>query len=170
MSTQVVFTEQAAELDHPIAVKLYDSNHIPGFNRGGLADMGEYLRKQGRYGDDILLHITPEEFRELKKVWGEPTINPATGLPEFFLGKIFKAVKKVVKAPFKIMKKQVDRVASFSKRLLKNPIFQKIAPIAMGIFLPGIGGLLAQARSPAHRPRLHPRLEKPPLLHQSVNA
>jgi hypothetical protein len=55
-------------------------------------------------------------------MWGEPDINPNTGLPEYgFLSKIWKKVKKVV------------------KKVVKSKIFQVLAPIALSIFAPGLG-------------------------------
>ena len=52
---------------------------------GGLADVAAYLASQGRNGDSILAHITPGEARLLQSRGGSGSINPATGLPEFFL-------------------------------------------------------------------------------------
>lgn len=43
------------------------------------------LQKKGRYGDTILAHINPQEAMLLKLAGGSGTINPDTGLPEFFL-------------------------------------------------------------------------------------
>jgi hypothetical protein len=84
---------------------------------GGLADMAKYLAAQGRNGDSILAHITPAEARLLKSMGGSGTINPATGLPEFFLKKLFKGVKKAV------------------KKILKNPIVRVIATVALATVL-----------------------------------
>jgi hypothetical protein len=42
------------------------------------------LASLGRYGDTMLAHITPEEAAFLKSMGGSGTINPQTGLPEFF--------------------------------------------------------------------------------------
>lgn len=67
------------------------------FNQGGLASAAEYLRRQGRNGDTMLAHITPQEAQMLKRMGGSGTINPRTGLPEFFLKKLFKAVTKPIK-------------------------------------------------------------------------
>ena len=71
--------------------------------QGGLADVASYMASQGRNGDTMLAHITPAEAQMLKARGGSGTINPATGLPEFFLKKLFKKVvdvaKKVVKSP-----------------------------------------------------------------------
>jgi hypothetical protein len=84
---------------------------------GGLADVASYLASQGRNGDTMLAHITPAEARLLKAMGGSGTINPRTGLPEFFLKKIFKKVKKAVKS------------------LLKNPIVRVIATVALATVL-----------------------------------
>ena len=65
---------------------------------GGLADVASYLAAQGRNGDTMLAHITPAEARLLRSRGGSGTINPVTGLPEFFsLKKAFKSVAKAVK-------------------------------------------------------------------------
>ena len=64
--------------------------------RGGLAHAAEQLRRQGRNGDTMLAHINPREAEMLRRAGGSGTINPATGLPEFFsLKKFFKAVAPI---------------------------------------------------------------------------
>jgi hypothetical protein len=88
-----------------------------GFAEGGLADVAKYLAAQGRNGDSILAHITPAEARLLKSMGGSGTINPETGLPEFFLKKLFKKVKSAV------------------KKILKNPIVRVIATVALATVL-----------------------------------
>lgn len=42
------------------------------------------VRRAGRYGDDVLVHINRRELGYLSQIWGKPSRNPATGLPEFF--------------------------------------------------------------------------------------
>ena len=60
--------------------------------RGGLARM-RTLASRGRLGDTMLAHISPEEAALLKARGGAGTINPDTGLPQFFsLKKLFKAI------------------------------------------------------------------------------
>lgn len=68
------------------------SGGVPQFARGGLNS----IARMGRYGDTMLAHITPEEARLLRARGGSGTINPMTGLPEFWSLK--KALKKVFKA------------------------------------------------------------------------
>ena len=69
--------------------------------QGGLADVASYMASQGRNGDTMLAHITPGEAQMLRARGGAGTINPVTGLPEFFLKKLFKGVSSAVKKIFK---------------------------------------------------------------------
>lgn len=84
---------------------------------GGLADMAKYLASRGRNGDSILAHITPGEARLLKSMGGSGTLHPETGLPQFFLKKLFKSIKKTV------------------KKLLKNKFIRVIAMVALAAVL-----------------------------------
>lgn len=70
------------------------------------AQAAQGLASFGRYGDNILVHMNPEELDGLASL-GQITYNPVTGLPEAFSFKsIFKAVKKLapvaamIAAPF----------------------------------------------------------------------
>lgn len=93
---------------------------------GGLADMARLLASKGRNGDTMLAHITPAEARLLKSRGGAGTFNPYTGLPEFFLKKLFKSVKKAVKS------------------LLKNPIVRVVATVALASFMgPAAAGVVS---------------------------
>lgn len=49
-----------------------------------LRAQAEALRSKGRFGDTILAHISPAEARLLDAVTDGGSINPETGLPEFF--------------------------------------------------------------------------------------
>ena len=91
------------------------------FQKGGLAQAAESLRRQGRGGDTILAHINPEEAALLKRMGGAGTLNPATGLPEFLkVGKVFSgaakavggAVKSVVGAASKVLGPQLTSIVA----------------------------------------------------------
>ncbi len=107
---------------------------------GGLADMAGYLASQGRNGDTILAHITPEEAQLLQSRGGAGTINPVTGLPEFFLKKLFRGVKKVIKG-----------VGNVVKKIVKSPIGRILATVALATVLgpAGIGLSMATASAVA---------------------
>jgi hypothetical protein len=58
----------------------------PQFAEGGYVNgnFSEGVAQAGRNGDTVLAHITPEQASFLKAQGGSGTINPRTGLPEFF--------------------------------------------------------------------------------------
>ena len=84
-----------------------------GMAGGGIADLAQY----GRHGDTMLAHITPEEAALLKSRGGSGTINPVTGLPEFFIKKLFKSIGNAV------------------KKFAQSTIGRIVLPIALGFFL-----------------------------------
>ena len=73
----------------------YDDPNIVRAGGGQIADTAEGLASLGRGGDDILVHMNPEELQGLNSL-GNITYNPITGLPEAFgFGGFFKAVRKI---------------------------------------------------------------------------
>ena len=60
----------------------------------GEPGIGDMLASQGRNGDTMMAHVNPQEMQLLQSVGGSGTINPETGMPEFFLKKLFKKVVK----------------------------------------------------------------------------
>jgi hypothetical protein len=74
---------------------------VQAFAQGGIAELkpiAKAIASYGRNGDTMLAHITPAEARMLRRRGGSGTINPATGLPEFFLKKAFKSLGKAIKS------------------------------------------------------------------------
>ena len=67
-----------------VMYKLMSRLQQRGFARGGLAQAAQRLRAAGRGGDTMLAHINPREAEMLRRSGGSGTINPATGLPEYF--------------------------------------------------------------------------------------
>lgn len=90
---------------------------------GGLADVASYLASQGRNGDSMLAHITPEEAQLLYSRGGSGTINPVTGLPEFFK-KFFKGVKEAVKS-----------VGNAVKKVAASPVGKIILTVGLAVAL-----------------------------------
>jgi hypothetical protein len=63
-----------------------EAPEVQNFRNGGpvsLKPIAKFLQEQGRDGDTILAHITPEEAALLKSRGGAGTINPVTGLREY---------------------------------------------------------------------------------------
>lgn len=98
-----------------------------GMAEGGLADVASYLASQGRGGDRILAHITPEEAEMLKRRGGSGTINPMTGLPEF-KGNPIKSVVNAVKSV-------VSSVVGVVKKALQSPVGRILGTIALATVL-----------------------------------
>jgi hypothetical protein len=61
----------------------------------GLKALAQELPKYGRYGDDVVAHISSDEARMLQAMGGSGTINPQTGLPEFFRNP-FKPIQRAI--------------------------------------------------------------------------
>ena len=102
-----------------------------GFARGGIASLrpisAAMLARQGRNGDTMLAHVTPEEMRLLKSRGGSGTINPITGLPEFF--DLFKPFKKVFKKIGKVVKKFAS--STVGKIIISTALFVFAGPMAV---------------------------------------
>jgi hypothetical protein len=90
----------------------------------------------------MLAHITPAEMRLLKSRGGSGTINPVTGLPEFFLKKLWKAATGVVKGAANVVKKTFERVVNVAKEIVKSPVGRIVATIGLATVLgPGAFGI-----------------------------
>jgi hypothetical protein len=99
-------------------------------------NLAEQLAGLGRRGDSILAHINPQEARMLRKVGGSGTINPKTGLPEFFFKSVFKAVGRAFKGVTKAVKSVVKSVGKTVKKIASSTI-GKIALTAAAVYFMG---------------------------------
>jgi bacterioferritin-associated ferredoxin len=107
---------------------------VQAFAEGGIAELkpiAKAIASYGRNGDTMLAHITPAEARMLRRRGGSGTINPHTGLPEFFLKKAFKSIGKAVK---KFANSTVGRI---------------VTTVALGFFLGPAAASLVGATSVA---------------------
>lgn len=103
--------------------------------------IAQLLQAQGRHGDTMLAHITPEEAGILKLLGGSGTINPETGLPEFFFSiggwNPFDWFQETIIEP--VLEKIIDPVFEFVEEKVIDPILDnpvkaalKAAAIATG--------------------------------------
>ena len=107
---------------------------------GGLADMARLLAAQGRNGDTMLAHITPQEARVLQSLGGIGTINPATGLPEYGF---FKSIGNVFKSIGNAISGVVKGIGNAVKSFAKSTVGKIVTSVALGFFLgPAAAGLL----------------------------
>ena len=70
---------------------LRDSLNAQGMARGGLMVGGRHVANQGQGGDSMLAHINPREAEILRRMGGQGTVNPNTGIAEY------KSLKKILK-------------------------------------------------------------------------
>jgi hypothetical protein len=74
---------------------------IMNYAQGGLPSLANNMASRGRYGDSMLVHMSPQEVQGLQRLamanGTSLSINPYTGMPEAFsLKKIFKKIAKFV--------------------------------------------------------------------------
>jgi len=103
-----------------------------GMARGGIAEAARMVANRGRNGDTLLAHITPEEAQLLRSRGGAGTINPQTGLPEFF--NPLKIIKDTGKAAVGVVTGAVKGVVGAVKTVLKSPIGKVLATAAIAYF------------------------------------
>lgn len=84
------------DADRHVPVRIDYSRARQKYARGGLAKQAENVRQSGRMGDDMVVHVNKREFDEMCQRWGKPTVNPKTGMPEFFLGDLFSGLGNLV--------------------------------------------------------------------------
>lgn len=119
--------------------------------RGGIAEAARMVASKGRNGDTMLAHITPQEARMLKAKGGSGTINPETGLPEFFIKSIVRAVGNVISGVGDAISGAVKGVVKAVKSVVKSPVGRILATVALAAFLgpAGIGLTTSAAASAA---------------------
>lgn len=66
----------------PFEIKM-PKEHVEKMAKGGLAGQAKNVANAGVGGDTMVIHINKDEYKQLCKEWGEPTINPHTGMPQF---------------------------------------------------------------------------------------
>lgn len=103
----------------------------------GLKAIAQELTRYGRNGDTILAHINPDEAALLKKLGGSGTINPVTGLPEYF----WKSVTRAIAAPFRAVNEVVKAVPVIGPAIDRGLVS---LDKAVGSAIPGGWNTLAQ--------------------------
>jgi hypothetical protein len=105
-------------------LKKYSKKHIK--------DVLEQTKKKGRGGDTELAHINPVESRILKSLGGSGSINPKTGLREYF----FSGVRNFIRNPGKTIKKSFR-----NERAIKRTLAD-IAATAAAVYGGPVGGAI----------------------------
>jgi hypothetical protein len=86
----------------PVMIRAFDPERAGSmsgymaYKRGGLHKAAAQVRGAGRHDDTMLIHVNPDEFQQMRQMFGDPIINPETGLPEYgFFKNLKKAIKKI---------------------------------------------------------------------------
>ena len=144
---------------------------------GSIKDQAEKLAEYGRNGDIYIVHaaegetVVPMEvldanpkvrellFGQMRDMGLDPqefvvgselnSINPSTGMPEFFFKKIFRAVKKAVKGVVNVVKKAAPVILPIAATAFGVPFLGPMfgaGTVGAG-FLGGVAGSLAGGNS-----------------------
>jgi hypothetical protein len=157
-------------LEKQETIEAFGDQGIANFN-----SIARRMASYGRYGDDTVAHVETGElvipkaliqgndklkesiFDHLRELGvedperyivgsGENSINPETGLPEFFFKKIFRGIKKAVSSVAKAVKKTIKGVGKILKKaapiLLTIGLTPFVGPVYAGAISGGIGSLL----------------------------
>ena len=146
------------EEDQQLAEEVYGGEGISQFT-----DMAAQMASLGRFGDDVIVHAQTGELVIPKKILddnpeikqmvfeqlmaqgvedpeqyvvgsGSASINPETGLPEYFLKRAYRAIKKTVSSVAKGVKNVASKVVQVAKKVA--PI---VLPIALTLAFPALG-------------------------------
>lgn len=132
-----------------LALDQLSANMAPepqGFKEGGIASLNPIaagIAGMGRKGDTMLAHITPSEARFLRRRGGSGTINPMTGLPEFFLDRAVKSIGNAVKSVGRGISDAVKGIGRAVKSFASSTVGRIVTTVALGFFLgPAAASLL----------------------------
>ena len=110
---------------------------LEGFAQGGIASLG-------RNGDTMLAHINPQEAAMLRSRGGSGSINPRTGLPEFFSLK--GAFKKIGRAVKKFASSTVGRIViGAALFMVAGPAVANLLNITAPAAVSAVNGFVAGA-------------------------
>jgi len=115
---------------------------------GGLADAAKALQARGRGRDTMLAHINPQEAAMLRRAGGLGTINPYTGLPEYWgLDDLWDGAKNVVKKTVNVVKDVAK--SDIGKIALTIGLTMALGPagLNLGIGAAGTGALVGGGMS-----------------------
>jgi hypothetical protein len=114
---------------------------------GGIASAARMLASQGRHGDTMLAHINKDEAKLLKRYGGSGTINPVTGLREFWsiggaISSLGKSAVSFAENPLGTINKGISTITNGVKDVVASPVGRILATAALAAFLgPGALGV-----------------------------
>ena len=111
-----------------------------GMATGGIADAARMLAGHGRGGDTMLAHINKDEAKLLKRYGGSGTINPKTGLREFW--SLAGAIKDLGDSASSFVNNPLGTIKKGVQTITASPVGRILATAALATFLgPGALGV-----------------------------
>lgn len=128
-----------------------------------MKNVAQKLADQGRYGDTLLAHISPQEAAILRFLGGSGTINPKTGLPEFwgfggFFSSVFSPITEAISDVASgvgdvvedvaggvggLIEDTASNVGSVVNQVTESPLL----PLVANYFVPGSGAYIAAVQT-----------------------
>ena len=107
---------------------------------GGIAEAARMLAGQGRGGDTMLAHINKDEAKLLKRYGGAGTINPKTGLREFW--SLSGAIKDLGNSAASFVNNPLGTIKKGVQTITASPVGRILATAALAAFIgPGAFGV-----------------------------
>ena len=158
-------------MDDQTADEVYgaDEEEVPSGGIAQFESVADQMAAMGREGDNMLAHLESgelviprkfldenEEFKSYVMAFFDGqgvdperyiagsdanSLNPETGIAEFFLKKLFKKVKKAVKKVGKVVKKVVKKVVAVAKKVAPVVLPIVLGPMGVGLNLMYAGAL-----------------------------
>lgn len=112
-----------------------------------MKNVAKKLANEGRYGDTLLAHITPQEAAILRLLGGSGTINPKTGLPEFFFKSFFRPITNIIEEVASGVGGLIEDTAGNVESVVKQVGESPLLPLVANYFVPGSGAYIAAAQT-----------------------
>lgn len=96
---------------------------------------GAVLERQGRNGDSMLAHLTPQQHQLLSTMGGGSTTNPKTGLPEHFLASAGPLLQNIGQRGVNVAQAANRYAGNLMNPVLTKPTLEQ-GRSTMGTFLP----------------------------------
>jgi len=125
-------------LNMAIDQMIAEPSGVQSFAQGGIAELkpiAKVIASYGRNGDTMLAHITPAEARMLRRRGGSGTINPDTGLPEFFLDDFFDGIGDVFSGIGDAVSDVLGGIGDAVQDFVESEVGQLVTSVAIGYFL-----------------------------------
>jgi len=111
------------------------ANYHQGVSYNGPEMQTSAIAQQGRGGDTMLAHLTPEQHAMLTSMGGGSTTNPKTGLPEHWLASMAPMANNVIQRATPMVQAANQYAGNLLNPILTKPTFEQ-GRSTLGTFMP----------------------------------